>query len=264
MASNLAKLLGEVEGALLATLTELSCICECCEGADTWMSEKQIRSARQPLALDEQHYGLISVRHFQEEYQKLTDLPTWIGIHVFALCSPSIVQIGRHSVPSAFSLSLDFLLRAHFSLTRCLRRRNLSDKESIDATWSQCHEAIKRLELNRDFLSLLRAHLDREIHFVAQALDRGTISDADYVRWMEQKRTEPLEQADKKTDSSKKIRSLLPANPDVVELARRIKKNKQSGHSKRSIANDFTDGDEAKAQSLLRQLRSDRYGHLLQ
>lgn len=249
---------------MLAALAELFCICECCEIADPWMDGTQIRAARRPLALDEQHYGLISVRQFREEYRKLVDLPTWIGVHVFTLCAPSIAQIGRYSVPSAFSLSLDFVLRADSNLSSCLRRSDPTDKESIDATWVKCRKAIDTLELSRDFLRLLRAHLDREIHFVGQALDRGAISDADYDRWVEQKRIAPFNVTDNKADNRKKIRSLLPANPDVVELARRIKKNRYSGSSKRSIALEFADGDASKAQSLLRQLRSDRYGHLLE
>src|SRR5262249_39216237 len=49
--------------------------------------------------------------------------------------------------------------------------------------------------------------------------------------------------------------------PDVLRLAKKIDKEKRNGSSQKQIALDFTDGDEQKADSLLRQLR--RYPHLL-
>jgi hypothetical protein len=55
----------------------------------------------------------------------------------------------------------------------------------------------------------------------------------------------------------------LPENPEVYKLALKIKRELPKGGTKEDIALDFTNGDEKKAASLLRQLRPDRYGHLL-
>lgn len=69
--------------------------------------------------------------------------------------------------------------------------------------------------------------------------------------------------ADTKTDTKKKIQTLVPKNDGVTRPARKIKKEIQLGGSKTGIALDFTRGDESRAKTLLRQLRGDRYKHLL-
>jgi hypothetical protein len=46
-------------------------------------------------------------------------------------------------------------------------------------------------------------------------------------------------------------------------LALKIKRDRDAGGSMEQIALDFTGGDEKRAKTLLRQLRPDRYGHLL-
>ncbi|HUE70595.1 MAG TPA: hypothetical protein VMP01_06870 [Pirellulaceae bacterium] len=53
---------------------------------------------------------------------------------------------------------------------------------------------------------------------------------------------------------------IIPQNLDVVRLAQEITKRRASGESQRSIAIQFTEGDEKQAASLLRQLR--RYKRL--
>ncbi|RIK74925.1 MAG: hypothetical protein DCC68_22145 [Planctomycetota bacterium] len=68
--------------------------------------------------------------------------------------------------------------------------------------------------------------------------------------------------ADSKTDNRKKIRQFVPENSDVLKLAKRIKRELPKGGTRNDIARDFTDGDEKKAQSLLRQIR--RFPHLLE
>ena len=64
----------------------------------------------------------------------------------------------------------------------------------------------------------------------------------------------------------KPIRSLgsavVPENPEVLKLAKRIKRELPKGGTMIDIARDFADGDETKANTLLRQLR--RYPHLLE
>lgn len=57
---------------------------------------------------------------------------------------------------------------------------------------------------------------------------------------------------------SKKI---VPDNPDVAKLANKIRRERNDVPNMLDIARDFTNGDEGKAENLLRQLR--RYKHLL-
>jgi hypothetical protein len=68
-------------------------------------------------------------------------------------------------------------------------------------------------------------------------------------------------EADKKADRLKKKLNTIPNNLDVLELARRIRKGRKQGQSNISVAREFAEGNEPKAQSLLRQLR--RYPRLL-
>jgi hypothetical protein len=69
-------------------------------------------------------------------------------------------------------------------------------------------------------------------------------------------------QADKETDKSKKKLHTIPENPEVVKLAKAIKRGRQERRAKIDVARGFTEGNELKAQSLLRQLR--RYPVLLE
>jgi hypothetical protein len=68
--------------------------------------------------------------------------------------------------------------------------------------------------------------------------------------------------ADNKTDKSKKKRNTIPTNLDVAKLAKRVKKGMAEGRTKIDIAREFTESDEKKAMSLLRELR--RYPRLLE
>jgi hypothetical protein len=68
-------------------------------------------------------------------------------------------------------------------------------------------------------------------------------------------------QADNKPDNRGKKSHCVPENPQVLRLAKKIKKERQAGVSQIDSARDFCEGDETKAESLLRQLR--RYPHLL-
>jgi hypothetical protein len=67
--------------------------------------------------------------------------------------------------------------------------------------------------------------------------------------------------ADNSADSEEKISEPLPDNHAILRLAKLIKSKKGTGESRNSIARDFTEGNERRAQSLLRELR--RYPHLL-
>ncbi len=60
--------------------------------------------------------------------------------------------------------------------------------------------------------------------------------------------------ADSKTDN-------LPENRDVIRLAKEINRNRESGRTNIDIARQFTESNERKAKSLLRELR--RFPHLL-
>ena len=72
--------------------------------------------------------------------------------------------------------------------------------------------------------------------------------------------SDPGRTADSKTDRTKKS---LPKSYEVIRLANKLKTELPKGRKKKDIAMDFTDGDERKANTLLRQLRGDRHGHLL-
>jgi len=65
------------------------------------------------------------------------------------------------------------------------------------------------------------------------------------------------DRADSKTDNLGKI----PENPDVLKLAKEIRRRGSKNDCPTDIARAFTDFDEKSAQSLLRQLR--RFPHLL-
>ncbi|MFC1597190.1 hypothetical protein ACFL5Q_04525 [Planctomycetota bacterium] len=67
--------------------------------------------------------------------------------------------------------------------------------------------------------------------------------------------------ADSETDSAKLNALRVPDNPEILRLAKKIRQERQTGATMKEIAIDFTDGDETKAESLLRQLR--RYRNLL-
>jgi len=68
-------------------------------------------------------------------------------------------------------------------------------------------------------------------------------------------------QADKEADKPKKKLRTIPENSEVLKLAKRIKKGRKEGRPQVDVAREFTEANEVKAQSLLRQLR--RYPDLL-
>ena len=65
---------------------------------------------------------------------------------------------------------------------------------------------------------------------------------------------------ERRGQQSGQTQNLLPANPDVLKLAKKIKKERDVVPSLIAIARDFANGDEKRAKSLLRQLR--RFPHL--
>ena len=69
--------------------------------------------------------------------------------------------------------------------------------------------------------------------------------------------------SDKTDNKTDKRKNLVPPNTDVIKLAKKIKRDLPKGGTKRDIALEFADGDERRAESLLRELRPSRYGHLL-
>ncbi len=73
---------------------------------------------------------------------------------------------------------------------------------------------------------------------------------------------EPQRTTDKETDNSISANRRLPENPDVLRLFHKIKKDSKHGATMKEIALEFTEGDDSKAESLLRQLR--RFRQLLQ
>jgi hypothetical protein len=91
------------------------------------------------------------------------------------------------------------------------------------------------------------------------------ITSTDLVAMAYGRRQQPtIPQPDNKTDNSKKSRkNPVPENPDVSKLAKYMKRQWKSrpNDSKKSLALEFTDGDDSKTNSLLRELR--RFPHLL-
>lgn len=76
--------------------------------------------------------------------------------------------------------------------------------------------------------------------------------------------SENADQPDNKTDNSKKsAKNPVPSNPDVLKLAKYMKRQwkQRPSESKISLALEFTDGNRRKAESLLRQLQ--RFKNLL-
>lgn len=72
-----------------------------------------------------------------------------------------------------------------------------------------------------------------------------------------------LKSPDTIADKQKKIGVLLPEDDDVTRLAMLMRKCDDPGATKRSIALEFTSGNEKDATRLLRQLQPSRYGQLL-
>jgi hypothetical protein len=68
----------------------------------------------------------------------------------------------------------------------------------------------------------------------------------------------------KKADRQKKSSVRPPQNPLVVRLADEIRKRSPKGEHKKKIAREIADGNEKAAESLLRQLRPSRHGHILE
>ena len=66
------------------------------------------------------------------------------------------------------------------------------------------------------------------------------------------------ESPERKTENSQ---FLLPKNKEVLELARRIRK--EPNRAKKHIALELTDEDEKAAENLLRQLRDPKFKYLL-
>ncbi len=66
---------------------------------------------------------------------------------------------------------------------------------------------------------------------------------------------------DTKTDNKRRKRNIVPNDPAVLRLAKKINKELSNGGTKIDIARDFTDGNEKEAQRLMKQLR--RYPDLL-
>jgi len=67
--------------------------------------------------------------------------------------------------------------------------------------------------------------------------------------------------ADNKADKKQKKWASIPKQTDVLKLAKKIRQERNSGRTKTDIAREITEGNERKAQTLLRELR--RYPHLL-
>jgi hypothetical protein len=91
------------------------------------------------------------------------------------------------------------------------------------------------------------AHLRDLQQRVIDALDEKEQSDAD--------------KTDKNADKKSSSRVCLPRNLDVLRLAQEINRRGEGELSQIDIAIQFTEGDERRAHSLLRQLR--RYRHLI-
>jgi hypothetical protein len=62
-------------------------------------------------------------------------------------------------------------------------------------------------------------------------------------------------QADTKADNEKTSQIFVPENPDVVKLDKLIKSKSKAGRPKTETAREFTNYNENKAKSLLRQIR---------
>jgi hypothetical protein len=62
-------------------------------------------------------------------------------------------------------------------------------------------------------------------------------------------------QADSKADKKPKKSHPVPVNPDILKLAKKLKKDREKEMSLIDIAREFCEGNERRAQSLLRQVR---------
>ncbi len=60
---------------------------------------------------------------------------------------------------------------------------------------------------------------------------------------------------DNKADNTRKKLREIPENPEVIRLAKEIKKKRNARRSKVDVARGFTEGNEKEAKNLLRQLR---------
>lgn len=107
-----------------------------------------------------------------------------------------------------------------------------------------------------------------ELHRCADAFQQWVATEAALIDVFREFQTEVInsleiitDKADKAADKGGTGQIFLPKNIDVFRLAKRINDTIDAEGSQIAIALQFTEGDEMKAKSLLRQLR--RYPHLL-
>lgn len=252
----------KIDIATESIITTIDCLCEYHGCLDPWVDDDWAASQLAGRILPHKHYGLLHVDGLNQELRSLQKLETGVAYHVYAVCSPEIATFADISAPSV----LEMIHRLAISLSAALSsiaNRTIESKEQIDEAWGACGDVLLRFGLNMTMVALLRTKFEKEQHLVQFALADGRFTGARYDQWNGEQLVEPNAQPDKQEDNRRKIRSFLPANPQVIELARVIRRQRGSDTSMQSIALEFTDGDVRKAQSLLRQLRPDRYGHLL-
>jgi hypothetical protein len=120
----------------------------------------------------------------------------------------------------------------------------LEDDDALEA-WTAAKESEAEQE---------REELERELgQAKSQLLRMGTV--------MAMSGPITADKPDKKTDKKQKNLYSISKNLDVHELAKRIRQPKNAGRKKIEIAREITEGNEKKAQTLVRELR--RFPHLL-
>jgi hypothetical protein len=160
---------------------------------------------------------------------------------------------------------MQFLRWAVYRLNQLLRRNNCAGYYGVNLTDKQCtvfappappeieaaalHAILEWLEPAPTYPPFTR---DDEKHELLKLRRRLARAVEVRLRYLEG-------EADNKADNCKKKRFTVPENREVVELAKRIKKGLTQGRSKIDICREFTEHDEKKAQSLLRQLRRHRW-----
>lgn len=147
---------------------------------------------------------------------------------------PPATALAEYVDPQSFGSASRRFHAAQQALAR------VSKAASDAAGWCRCVAALE------DLLEAQSAVMD-VFHF----LERRVIAALE----------DRADRADTKADKSEVKAVRLPQNVDVNELARLINKTVGAEGSKLAVARQFTDGDEKRAQNLLRQLR--RFPHLL-
>lgn len=198
-----------------------------------------------------------------KNFRKLLDE---VGLE-FASVNDQPFTIGKYTEPSGHHALVAIAEGKSLKLATCLVGslvRN-STQKTLDDRYGEANKRLQQAFSSAENFAAQLPDIRDEFSAIAPGISEKTSRKlAARLEWeILRVQNRAVNAADSKTDNRKKIKAVVPRNPDVVKLARHIRQQLPQGGSMNCIALAFTSGDEKRANSLLRQLRGDRYKHLL-